>query len=658
MLTPDLFYEIIVTDRCSERRSEITTALVSRSFIYPTDPTGLNRRPLHVAIDNQSTECFDIFMDVIYKSGPKYRIYLIQKDNRGSTALEHALKNWPRVAFQTLPESTFTHINEEELKNIIKFAMTNNLLANQYFLRSLFLKMPDRNYKIFIMILETFLDLEDCDSRMSRTFFKQIVQHLNPVQFHGHIDQTYFYDLHIRAIHRQCTCFLSNPVVHQFVSDKTFLLFIEAENKPLAFKAISDANVEVLKEASAVDSDSNINAWYADLREYFRKIFPVLESDYDHVARVLSDYKLILAAEMANPVVSPSGLESGLSKEEINTFIGSIDFDYMLKVFFDLNFIPDRKLVKEIEDGTLPPNILLYGCIPSVLLLALHRPDLVPDLNDIIFKESILLAKNANAIDLISCYAPNVLMSQKIDIDTKKESLKYVLSGKCNAPDEMIMESLRILSKSFAKLRVVQKFVGNLTKWTLFSRIFYETNGGDMLQVVNMALYNENFHFAYKAAMTMKVPLNFETMYKFTRGGHIGNCREVIDLMYLVNGAVDLHYAKLFHDKFAIEFRDEADELLLIVLPRLWKIPGFDVNQKVDNDTILPIFKNISLFRIFFMLGKFKVLKALIKLHSTELIISEDDKDYAKSRSLEGSLQQNLSNFAEYNFNKHNKGII
>ena len=156
--------------------------------------------------------------------------------------------------------------------------------------------------------------------------------------------------------------------------------------------------------------------------------------------------------------------------------VNTIDFYKMITVFFDLNFIPDRELKNLLVNGNLPPDILLYNCIPSAFLLALHRPDIVPRTSD------------EMAIKLISCYAPNVLQSMKLNIDMKKKSIEFVLSAHCKSPDEIKKESMRILCKSFKKTSVVEKNVVNGTRWNLFSKIFYETVDSSMLEIVNLAI--------------------------------------------------------------------------------------------------------------------------------------------------------------------------
>jgi hypothetical protein len=148
--------------------------------------------------------------------------------------------------------------------------------------------------------------------------------------------------------------------------------------------------------------------------------------------------------------------------------------------------------------------------------------------------------------------------------------------------------------------------------------------------------------------MTRKLPLNYATLTNFLV---VGKIHFVIDLMDLAIDPTDINDVKVFHDRFLNLFYHEEDRLLMIVLQRIWKIAGFNINEEVDCSGLLTI-PTMSLFKLFLNLGKYDLLTRLIKLFPDELRVTESDKDYAVSRSSEGKEQKLFSDYAVDNYNK------
>ena len=667
---PDLtsadLYNLILEDKCSERWTDIKPFLVASPFKFPIDPTGLDRYPLQVAIDNQSTSCFNIIIKVAYKVDSvfskefkKFVPILEKKDARGWRAIEHALKYWPQVAFNTLPLATFDHFNENSIEEYIRFAMRNNLLSSIYFLRSFCGKFEAIEKQIFVLetIMEEFLDLEDCNSEISEIFFTQILMDYNDLfsNYRNMVDGTveFYSGLYLKAVKKNCIVFMSSSAIFNLVFGKLeeFNDVILSEegyfSKLKTYKEIFIGHLENKKMGSA----DYLSRWFRDVQNEFLKTSSILELDWT------ADPKTVGV---------PTFLSPGIPK--------TFDFYRAINIFFDTRFIPNDSLRQKLQEVTnltideLPDY--LYGNIPLAFPIALLKPELLSELYEKkskMFHKSLEIAGKASALDLIACYAPNAFEAVSLKIESIKQkelafksALKFIFSNNCRSADEVKMETIRFCSKKFLKSKITASFVKTDTKWTLFSKIFYGQNEETMRSVVESALNVKNYDFAYKAIIMKNLKIDYDVLLKFvysasdnfekTKKG-LECISDLMDLNLVNNEGASRDGIKMLHDKLIQLLKHNSEyELLRILIPRLWLSIG--INEKIETTV------EISLFTYLLEIqneSSCKLLTTLIRTFNDSLIIT--DKDMEIINFIEESLKSEFKifvQFANYKYNNKN----
>lgn len=635
-----MLYEMLVKDKCLERRTDVTLLLIGTKFDYPTDPTGLDRYPLQVAIDNQSKNCYDLIVGivneedyavyngsgdetdcVVYDSSENYREYfspLDMRDELGWRPVEHALKHWPLVALHTLPYHTFIKFEPEPIKELIIFAMKNNLLPSIYFLRSLFIKWPvdeilGAQRVIIETILEVFLELEDCDSDISKIFFMQAMNYFNPIEFYNQLSRGFILNLYNTAMERQCTCFLSSPVLYPFLIGDDYLGLLEKafdEKLPLVFKSLVEAKIQFF---NLRNESQTVEKFYEEIREFFKTKMPFLEHSPGDADIILSDYE--------EEEIQEQSSESG------------IDFIQSMTVFFDINFIPNDDLRRSISDSENIENLpnVLYKYIPLSFVLSLLKPELI--ITEGNYSEKAIL--------LISCYSPEILKTILPGLLSEKNIyfiLNYVLSSKCRAPEELKKESVRILTENNASKGKVDSILS---------------------KVIKHSLTRHNYRFAYKAAILKKRKLDYEIIYEFLSTDPV-SIEYVFNLMEMVpEGAKkSLNTIKKFHDKLIkvlYELKDKENakcfsKLIGIILFKLWRIDGFNINDKVVLSE-----NSGSVFKFLFQIENdtsFKLIRKMIKLFWDNLKISKEDKDCAYALRSKSDEHRLIADAVEYFYSR------
>lgn len=627
---------MIVEDKCLNRRTDITTELIKNRFSIQVDPSGLCRYPLQVAIDYQSIKCYNLMIGMIhdldffiFTNSATYSSLLEVKDERGWRAVEHALKYWPNVALNTLPFHTFLVFDEDKIRELIVFAMNNNLFPCIYFLRSLYSKWPADSAaeaKTFVLttILEVFLDLEDCDSDAAVLFFKQVMQDLDPVILYASLLTEYqgklkasILELYTKAIARRCTCFLSSPKLYSLIIDE-FLGLVEKafdDQQPVVFKSLVEAKAEFFVMNEHMEG---IETWYNEIRNFIKDKVPIL------------DY-------------SPANT-TGMSPEEIND---KFSFYQAVTVFLNSNFIPNDELrglvvaqnMSAMRKLTRPH--IIYGKIPFIFLAALSKPEAIPlvytSSKTIDYFDEIITVGHGvdlSAIKILACYFPKVFRSIVIkDVHQMKDILRYVLSPECRAPNEYKKETVMNLTKSHDKVEIVREFVDQSTSWDIFSKMFYE-NGLDVLAIIRQLLIVNNYHFAYKLAMMKRPSLDLDDLSQFVTTSEMEYVYDLMDLVDL--DTQNLNSVKVLHDLLLnvlneLHKLDKESKLIGIIITRLWKHSSFDINGKVQV-IVTGTIEEISVFKLLLSIDNENLLKKMIQVFPKGVLeISKDDKTFAES---------------------------
>lgn len=638
---------MIVEDKCLDRRTDITIELIKNRFSIQVDPSGLCRYPLQVAIDHQSAKCYNLMIRMIhdldfliYTNSATYLSLLEVKDERGWRAVEHALKYWPNVAVNTLPFHTFLVFDEDKIRELIVFAMNDNLLPSIYFLRSLYSKWPadsSAKAKTFVLttILEVFLDLNDFDSDTSVLFFKQVMQDLDPITLHSSLPKEYqeklrasILGLYNKAISRQCICFLSSPVLYSLIIDDFLGLVSKAfdDQQPVVFKSLVEAKAEFFVMNGHLEG---VETWYNEIRI------------------LIIDKVPILNYSPADAVLILSGSFESLSPEDIKNLVDNFSFYQAVTVFINSNFIPNedlRGLVAEKNTSAMRKMTHpIYGRIPFIFLEALSKPEAIPvaykSANSKIIKyfdEMITVSHgiNLSAIKILACYFPKVFRSIVIEnVYKMKDILGYVLSPECRVPDEYKKEAVMNLTKSYDKVEIVREIVDEGTNWNIFSKMFYE-NVLDIHAIIRQLSIVNNYHFAYKFAMMKRPSLDFDFLSQFVNASKIQYAYDLMDLVDL--DSQNLNSVKAFHDLLLNELygSDKESNLIEIIITRLWKHPSFDINGNVQvtSSSMTGLTGTISVFKFLLSIYNEKLLMKMFQFFPKDVLkISNDDKIFAES---------------------------
>lgn len=651
----EVFYKLIVEDKCLERRTDITLELINKRFNINADPTGLDRYPLQVAIDNQSTNCYNLILGIVdeadysvYSDFRDYRHYqslLEAKDERGWRAVEHALIYWPKVAFHTLPYHTFINFEPANIKDLIVFAMKKNMFSSIYFMKFVYNKWPVEIRMVarkFMLVttLEVFLELEDSSSDTAKLYFKEVMYNMKPIDLYNGLDhenqielKNSILSLYPKAIDRQCISFLSSPYIYYLLKEEFIEHLGEAfdDGLPIVFKALVEAKVDYYK---MIGGNELIDQCYAEIREFIAVKFPFL----------------LYSPNVVSPDFYPS----------------EFTFDQAMTVFIDEKFIPNddlRNIFIENDsdsDSDSKERVKfsqpLYGQIPSFLVSYLVDDEEI----------TIICREDLDYIKRIASYMPTLISNVKFskkNVKYQTRILKYILSSDCRSPEECKRESARRLTGSF-KNNDLLEILDKESNWNILIKSFTKKTT-DFREVVNYSLSKGNYLFAYEAAKANRPVLGYDILSKFLNDDDSDNNMEYIfDLLELVEvGNETLESVKLFHDKLLNALykhgQGQNSKLIASIITRLWKYNrNIDINAKVlvntglyDGTPLEPYMSDVeesSVFKILLSIGSetsFKLLQRMVQIFPKGVLkISKEDKNYVNNLSPKYNLYAGIAN--------------
>lgn len=691
--------EIIKADRCGYINRKFLIERANKPFRFPVDLSGLDRYPLHVAIDYKAENCILL---ILSEAADKSDVLLLHEDRVKSKAIEHGIKNFPKLATRFLPPN----LSNEEVKKYVDLSMKEMPYQNVEFLVDLATKALTEfedglhlNGVAIGKVLLNLTEMDDDNPDITSAFLAYFLDRIGfaNMEFSEEV-KAFLFSLYVNAIKKKCKCIIESKEIYDkirvFDSDvievivehadpqtlTTFLNFMKTKYHSDTFNEyrVVFRNAYIKKKCECAVYKYGPEDFNILRNEEVNATFT--ESDFSEANSLAEDAGIShIQTEAECPVYNYEQEEfNRRHNKELSMALSNFDIYAALPLVFDAetmlsHFPPEimdyRESMYKGFTADQKQNLLIiirhseyiYGKIPFALVVAIHYTDWTWSMYDTrpdIFTRPISAVDPTTPIDLIACYAPNSYFWGRFE-DISKKALDFILSDKCETPVHFRAQSMKtIMKRAYVnRMEILRKYVGPETSFNLFKASLIDLSSDEMLEVVRIGVEKKNPVFSLKAAKWRKLPVPFAVISELLGISGV-NLKIVIELTELgVASDETAGNVRIVHEQLLkLLISDRNNGLLNVLIPRLWILPEalkININEPPILTDSAPTDVSPSLFHFVLRNHLFDLLTRLCKLE--ELEISAHDLELAVSLR-ETSKEHNK--FADYAADKRSRSFL
>lgn len=488
--TPEDFYNLIVEDQCnlSTMRSEYISDTAARPFEFPIDPTGLDRLPLQVAIDNKSINCVRYILKEYSQQAPnladrlaKENFLLQLKDKRGWRAIEHALEHFPFVESLVLPSQDLTDFGGK-VENLISFAFGRGLQKTQTFLINLTTRMRNEldRFRVSMLILHNFIESDEPNSFFSKIFLETYLQAVdfNEIMSKAGPERPRLFLLFRHALDKDCLSIFKLVVLAKHLGSREIDEIVREaieRNKPKIAQIF-------LKTCLLTISDPNDRE--AKSREIFEGLTVKLRQEQE---------------------------ESGENKFKL-----SVAASFYRELFPDVNFdmtADEFRRLSQVEKDEVIGKMSKDGLLPAALVSALHNPQILSPLLE--YKRELFDERGSSGVRpiyLVLCYAPSSFV-QKFQFNDR--TVDFIVSEHCGSDPQTKAKALKyVLDSSEYGNFVLRAIKSGKIGWELVHPFLFGVSDEKLIQATAFAIETRQFNVVRRVARMRNEPVPYEILLR------------------------------------------------------------------------------------------------------------------------------------------------